>query len=383
VHIEIGLPDEEGRTSILNIHTAKFKAPKKRLADDVDLEVVAARTKNYTGAEIEGLVKNALSFALERLQDKDDITKTGDPDRVCLVMADFDRAIMEYVPAFGSRDSDLSDCFANGIIAYSAEFDRLMYSLRTFTRQVAVNDHTPLLSVLLEGPSGSGKSAVSAKCALETDYPFKKRLTPDTMVSMSEVGKAAAIYKVFEDAYKSPLSMIILDDLERLLDYVPLGQRFSNVVLQTLLVLVKRPPPKGRRLFVVATTSNAVILEEMGLADAFNVTCSVPMVSTPEQVLEVLSHTAEVDQAAQRAMADVIKGPVGIKKLLMVLELAKQSGVLTLRSFRDACTISGVTTFRGGAGSAAAALKPVEDASPLLHSLLAEPELGTPEGEDM
>jgi vesicle-fusing ATPase len=83
--------------------------------------------------------------------------------------------------------------------------------------QVAENERTPLLSVILEGPSGSGKSAISAKCALETDFPFKKRITPETMVSMSDTGKAAAIHKVFEDAYKSPLSMIILDDLERLL----------------------------------------------------------------------------------------------------------------------------------------------------------------------
>ncbi len=86
--------------------------------------------------------------------------------------------------------------------------------------QVAENERTPLLAVILEGPSGSGKSAISAKCALETDFPFKKRLTPETMVSMSETGKAAAIHKVFEDAYKSPLSMIILDDLERLLGMV-------------------------------------------------------------------------------------------------------------------------------------------------------------------
>ncbi len=33
LHVEIGLPDEYGRHSILNIHTKKFRAPKKRLGD--------------------------------------------------------------------------------------------------------------------------------------------------------------------------------------------------------------------------------------------------------------------------------------------------------------------------------------------------------------
>ncbi len=44
--------------------------------------------------------------------------------------------------------------------------------------------------------------------------------------------KASQITKVFEDAYKSPLSVVILDDVERLLEYVAIGPRFSNTILQ-------------------------------------------------------------------------------------------------------------------------------------------------------
>lgn len=53
--------------------------------------------------------------------------------------------------------------------------------------------------------------------------------------------------QVFDDAYKSQLSCVVVDDIERLLDYVPIGPRFSNLVLQALLVLLKKPPPKVRR----------------------------------------------------------------------------------------------------------------------------------------
>jgi hypothetical protein len=46
--------------------------------------------------------------------------------------------------------------------------------------------------------------------------------------------------------------MIFIDDLE--LDYVSIGPRFSNTVLQTLLVLLKKlPPDEGRRLLVIGT----------------------------------------------------------------------------------------------------------------------------------
>ena len=47
------------------------------------------------------------------------------------------------------------------------------------------------------------------------------------------------------------MSIIVLDDLERLLEYVPIGPRFSNTILQVLLVLLKKQPPAGRRLLVL------------------------------------------------------------------------------------------------------------------------------------
>ncbi len=36
----------------------------------------------------------------------------------------------------------------------------------------------------------------------------------------------------FHDAHKSPMSIIVLDNLERLIEYVSIGPRFSNLVLQ-------------------------------------------------------------------------------------------------------------------------------------------------------
>lgn len=63
VHIEIGLPDTHGRQQILSIHTKNMKEHKK-LDDDVDIAKLAEATKNFSGAELEGLVKAASSFAV-------------------------------------------------------------------------------------------------------------------------------------------------------------------------------------------------------------------------------------------------------------------------------------------------------------------------------
>lgn len=65
VHIEISLPDEAGRIQILTIHTNKMRT-NGVMGRDVDLVELANRTKNFSGAEIGGLVKSATSFAFNR-----------------------------------------------------------------------------------------------------------------------------------------------------------------------------------------------------------------------------------------------------------------------------------------------------------------------------
>ena len=64
--IEIALPKEKGRCQILNIHTRKMRANSK-MGEDVNLEELAGITKNFSGAELEGLVRAAQSCALNRL----------------------------------------------------------------------------------------------------------------------------------------------------------------------------------------------------------------------------------------------------------------------------------------------------------------------------
>lgn len=60
------MPDESGRIDILNIHTIKMREHNK-LSDNVDLHKLATLTRNYSGAELEGLVRSATSTAMNRI----------------------------------------------------------------------------------------------------------------------------------------------------------------------------------------------------------------------------------------------------------------------------------------------------------------------------
>jgi AAA family ATPase len=85
-HIHIGLPVEEARLQILKIHTNK-----RPLDPDVDLSVIAAKTEGSSGADISGLCKNAIEFAIE------DYEKAPDSTPI-IRMSHFENALETHVP---------------------------------------------------------------------------------------------------------------------------------------------------------------------------------------------------------------------------------------------------------------------------------------------
>ncbi|KAK7848033.1 vesicle-fusing atpase [Quercus suber] len=248
---------------ILQIHTNKMKES-SFLAPDVNLQELAARTKNYSGAELEGVVKSAVSYALNRQLSLDDLTKPVDEESIKVTMDDFLNALHEIIPAFGASTDDLERCRLNGMVDCGDRNKHIYHRAMLLVEQV----------------------------------------------------------KVFEDAYKSPLSIIILDDIERLLEYVAIGPRFSNIISQTLLVLLKRLPPKGKKLMVIGTTSEVGFLDSIGFCDNFSVIYNVPTLKTSDakKVLEQLNVFAneDIDTAAESL------NDMPIKKLYMLIEMAAQ-----------------------------------------------------------
>ncbi|XP_052813380.1 vesicle-fusing ATPase-like isoform X2 [Mya arenaria] len=329
VQMEIGLPDENGRLQILNIHT-KLMTDNDKLADDVDLKELSSLTKNFSGAEIEGLVRCAQSTAMNRLIKAASKVEV-DPEagaKLKITRQDFLHSLENDIkPAFGSSKEEFEKFIANGVFSWGLPVQRVLEDGDLLISQARFSERTPLVTVCLEGPAGSGKTALAAQIAKNSDFPFVKVCSPENMVGFHEAAKCQLIKKMFEDAYKSPLSCIIVDDIERLLDYVPIGPRFSNLVLQALLVLLKKVPPHGHKLLIIATTTRKDVLLDMELLNVFNNCIHVSNISTGEYLMAVVENLDVFTNEERELLAKRTAGKslwIGIKKLMVLIEMVRQ-----------------------------------------------------------
>jgi vesicle-fusing ATPase len=136
VHVEIGLPDHKGRLQILGIHTKSMNESKRISPEVMDkLGELSDKTKNFSGAEIEGLVKAATSYALTRCVDVKDLSKAPDDKNLIVRYDDFQRALDDVSPKFGAKSSELRAMYRNGFVPYGDSFDLLMGNMERLVEQ--------------------------------------------------------------------------------------------------------------------------------------------------------------------------------------------------------------------------------------------------------
>ena len=320
LHIEVTLPDEPGRLQIFNIHTKKMRE-NKILADDVDLAHLAKITKNYTGADIESMVKlacsNALSQGINFTKAKIDIQK----DRK-VTMKNFLDAYGEIQPMFGVKSTEMENSIQFGMINYGENYEILSSKISSLFEQIKNSQNISLLSVLLEGEPGCGKTALASYLALHSGFPYVRIISPESLVRFMESGKYTAIYNTFEDGYKSPSSIIILDNIERLIEYIRIGPRFSNLLLQTLTVFIKKlPPKKGKKMLIIGTTSCASQMEDLGLVECFDRRIHIPNL-TKTEIINVLGNY-QCKEEDKEKIANLVQN-VPIKQLCFLIDRALQ-----------------------------------------------------------
>ena len=294
VQIEIGLPNKEGRREILKIHTEKMQ--QKQLFDQsVDLMEIAELTKNYTGAELAGLVKAAKYLAVNRVIKFGTQVDEEMLANIKITQEDFLYAMKNDVkPALGASDDQLK-ILARPIIEWDPKVCEIQSNISRiidFVSQSDVEVRWPYY-VLLVGESGSGLTTIASNMALETKFPFVRVYQAKSTASKTENAKVQYMEKLFEDAARSEQSCVVMDGLETILDYCHIGPRFSNTSKAVFITNKDSILPEGRKMMVICTCKYEPFLNDLMLSDVFDSIIRIPSLTKPEQVQSVLSYLQE------------------------------------------------------------------------------------------
>lgn len=73
IHVKIDLPDKNGRMKIFDIHTQKLREANR--LENINFEKLADLTHGCSGADIEGIIKIASTYSLERLSNLEKLDK--------------------------------------------------------------------------------------------------------------------------------------------------------------------------------------------------------------------------------------------------------------------------------------------------------------------
>eukprot|EP01129_Flabellula_baltica_P016154 TRINITY_DN8478_c0_g1_i1.p1 TRINITY_DN8478_c0_g1~~TRINITY_DN8478_c0_g1_i1.p1 ORF type:complete len:701 (-),score=148.39 TRINITY_DN8478_c0_g1_i1:21-2123(-) len=284
VHIQVNLPDENGRKEILAIHTKDMRENEK-IAPDVDLNAYARKTKNFSGADLAGMVQNAQTYAMSRHIDPFDMKEINE-EEILVSDADFERAFEETEPAFGANNKDILGSLPKKFVIYHEDLRNLMNSVNEMMDRLTSSSILSHHSLLLEGPRDSGKTTLATKLALNGKFPMVRTISADMYIGDSDISVANKISEIFRDLYKSDSAVLILDNLESIIQFNSVGLRYSHTITHSLEVLIRKKVP-GKKLFIIATTSNIEGIELVGLTKCFDDRIELPSVVYDNQNLTI------------------------------------------------------------------------------------------------
>jgi transitional endoplasmic reticulum ATPase len=216
--IEIGIPDEEGRHAILNIHTRGMPIDEK-----VDLKAISKITHGFVGADLEVLAKEAAMRSLRRIMPEIDLDQEKISQEILqkiqITNEDFRDALKEVRPSalrevlIETPNVTWDD--VGGLESLKEELrEAIEWPIKHKDAFEYVNVDAPK-GILLHGPPGTGKTLIAKAVAKMTESNFISIKGPELLskwVGESEKG----VREIFRKARLAAPCIIFLDEVDAL-----------------------------------------------------------------------------------------------------------------------------------------------------------------------
>jgi transitional endoplasmic reticulum ATPase len=229
--ISISIPDRNGRREILEIHTRGMP-----LADDVDLDRLAAITHGFVGADLEAFGREAAMICLRRIMPEIDFAAAQIPyealAKLEVHMQDFLEALREVEP------SAIREVFVE---VPEVRWDEVG-GLADIKRQLIEAVEWPLKyaelyrqaavaaprGILLSGPPGCGKTLLAKAAASQTEVNFIS-IKGSALLSMYVGESEKAVHDVFRKAKQAAPCIVFFDEIDAIVPARGSGVTDSHV----------------------------------------------------------------------------------------------------------------------------------------------------------
>jgi len=214
--VDIGIPDATGRLEILRIHTKNMK-----LADDVDLEQVAAESHGHVGADLAALCSEA---ALQQIREKMDLIDLEEDqidaevlDSLAVTMENFRFAMGKSTPS-ALRETvvevpNVTWEDVGGLENVKKELQELVQYPVEHPEKFLKFGMTPSRGVLFYGPPGCGKTLLAKAIANECQANFISIKGPE-LLTMWFGESEANVRDVFDKARAAAPCVLFFDELD-------------------------------------------------------------------------------------------------------------------------------------------------------------------------
>lgn len=179
IQIEIGLPDQKGRLDILHIHTNKMKQT-GFLDTNVDLKEIAEMSTNFTGAELEALVKNAVSFTISKDLDPENLHMLKNINPI-VTQVELVKSTKEIKPQFGTISKQIEIITSRPFTLYSNEYEQVYNDI---LQKISNLNKGNVLSILIQGDRNVGKTTMACQIAKKCMLNCLKFVNSESLLNM-------------------------------------------------------------------------------------------------------------------------------------------------------------------------------------------------------
>jgi len=299
--IEIRIPDKKGRYEILLIHTRNMP-----LAEDVNLEKLAAISHGYVGADLEYLCKEAAMKCLRRLLPEINLADEKIPpetlSKLIVNGEDYQFALREVTPA-GMREvfiekPDIKWDEIGGLENVKRELQEAVEWPMKYPILYSKLGHRMPRGILLHGLSGTGKTLLAKAVATESEANFISIKGPELLskwVGESERG----IREIFRRARQASPCVIFFDEIDSIAPVRGMGESaVTEKVVSQLLTELDGIESLHEVVVIAATNRPDMIDRALIRPGRFDKIVLVPMPDKAGRIkiLEISSRDIPIDR---------------------------------------------------------------------------------------